>query len=125
MWLLLPISFIIVSLKFEYWQEYYSGSNTDRNDRIYNAEIYRNIKEYLPADVKIVMNVNSFEDTDVMFYHNDLTAYHWTLPEADFKEFEKKKLKIAVFQNHGNYILPDYVINYPYIHIINKELKSF
>lgn len=123
---LILIGFIFYyNIKPKYWIDYYSSENVERNDRIHNAILYKNIRNYIPSDVNVVMNVNSFEDTDVMFYHNDITAYHWTLPEADFKEFEKKKLKIAVFQQHGNYALPEYVNNYPYIYIIKKELKNF
>lgn len=105
--------------------KYLSPKNIARNDRIYNANIYRNLSKHLPKDVKVVMNMNSFEDIDVMFYNKGITAYHWTLSEADFKDFELKKIPIAVFEPHGNYNLPDYVLKYPYIFIIHEQLKNF
>lgn len=104
---------------------YLSPTNSERNDRIYNAQIYRDLKKYIPHDVKVVMNMNSFEDIDVMFFNNDLTAYHWTLSEEDFEGFAREKIPIAVFEPHGNYNLPEYVLRYPYLYIIRKQLRSF
>lgn len=122
--LVIPLVFIIISIKYDYWKYYYSDQNSWRNDRIYNTEIYKNIKNYIPEDVKLVMNVNGFEDVEIMFYHNDLTAYHFTLQEKDFKELQKRKVKVAVFRKHGKYELPEYVKSYPYLYVINKTLRS-
>ncbi len=105
--------------------KYFSNNNKERNDRIYNASIYRNLKNLIPGNIKVVMNMNSFEDIDVMFYNRGITAYHWTLSEPEFKEFEKKKIPIAVFEDHGNYKIPDYVKKYPYIYIIKEKLIDF
>ncbi len=104
---------------------YLSSKNKERNERIFNASIYKNLKYYLPKNIHVVMNMNSFEDIDVMFYNKGITAYHWTLPEEDFKSFEERKIPIAVFEPHGNYNLPRYVIDYPYLYIIKKKLKNF
>jgi 4-amino-4-deoxy-L-arabinose transferase-like glycosyltransferase len=104
---------------------YTSNTNIERNNRIDNAILYKKIKYTLPKDVKVVMNMNSFEDIDVMFYNNGITAYHWTLPEIDFVNFKKNKIKIAVFKPHGDYNLPKYVIEYPYLFIINEDLRNF
>lgn len=105
--------------------EYFSSSNKERNDRIYNATIYKNIENIIPDTIHVVMNVNSMEDVDVMFYNKGITAYHWWLPEEEFKSFEKRKIPIAVFESHGNYGLPEYVLKYPYIYIIKKPLRNF
>lgn len=105
--------------------EYLSPDNVERNDRIYNARIYKNIKADMPDSIKVVMNMNSFEDIDVMFFNNDLTAYHWTLPESDIAELRQKKIPIAVFQAHGNYNIPEHLLAYPYLFIIRKPLKDF
>lgn len=104
---------------------YLSSNNIERNNRIYNAKVYKNFYRKVPNNIKVIMNMNSFEDIDVMFYNNGVTAYHWTLPEIDFDNFKKKKIKIAVFKNHGNYNLPEYVLNYPYLFIINESLIDF
>lgn len=113
------------TLNPEWISSYLSPDNKERNERIYNANIYRNLKQELPEGYKVVMNMNSFEDVDVMFYNPGITAYHWTLPEEDFKSFEERKIPIAVFEPHGDYNLPEYVLRYPYLHIINKQLKNF
>jgi len=123
-----PIIFIIcaiISLNPIWIKNYLSPNNIERNNRIYNANIYRNLNKYLPDSIHVVMNMNSFEDIDVMFYNKGITAYHWTLPEKDFKSFEQRKIPIAVFEPHGNYNLPDYVLKYPYLYIIKKKLKNF
>lgn len=126
-WIAIPIivAALYLSLNPGYFVNYLDSSNQERADRIYNASVYRNLKQYLPKDVHVVMNMNSFEDVPVMFYNNDITAYHWTLPEVDFQKFAEQKLPIAVFEPHGAYQLPDYVTSYPYIHIIKVRLVDF
>ena len=104
---------------------YVSDENVLRRQRIANAGIYRNLSATLPPDTRIVMNVNSYEDVDVMFYNNHITAYHWHLDTATLDRLAEQKIRIAVFENHGNYRLPDYVFNYPYLYIIKKQLYSY
>lgn len=113
------------SLGINWFVDYLSNENKERQDRIYNATIYKTLKNYMPDDIDVVMNMNSFEDIDVMFFNQGVTAYHWTLGEEDFKNLEKSKTKVAVFQPHGHYDYPDYVKNYPYLYIIKIPLKSF
>jgi len=125
---LIPVVFLFVSfvsINPEWIENYFSIKNIVRNERIYNANIYRNLKKFLPDSIHVVMNMNSFEDIDVMFYNKGITAYHWTLPEEDFKSFELRKIPIAVFEPHGSYNLPDYVLKYPYLYIIREKLKNF
>lgn len=104
---------------------YVSDDNELRKQRIANTRLYKKLHEELPADVRIVMNVNSYEDVDVMFYNPDITAYHWYLDEPGLKKLAAQKIRIAVFENHGNYQLPDYVWNYPYLYVIKKQLYSY
>jgi 4-amino-4-deoxy-L-arabinose transferase len=107
-----------------YWKKYLSKTNHERNASIFNNQVFKDIKKYIPEDCKVVMNMNSHEDINLMFYHNDITAYHWTLSEAEFVELEKRKIKIAVFQEHTVYVIPDYVSKYPYLTMINIPLYS-
>lgn len=116
---------IILVLRPEHFLKYYSSSNHERNERIYNAAIYRNLKKELPSNIHLVMNMNSFEDIDVMFYNNHLTAYAWTVSEEEGKALAAKKVPIAVFKHHGSYGLPDWINKYPYLYVIDKELKNF
>lgn len=106
-------------------KNYLSSDNVERNNRIYNADIYKNLRKNIPDNIKVVMNMNSFEDIDVMFYNNDITAYHWTLPDSDILKMKQKKIPIALFQAHGNYNIPEYFSGYPYLFIIQKSLKDF
>lgn len=120
---------VLLSVYFSFdppfWINYLSKENTERNNRIYNAQQYKNLKDILPEGVNVVMNMNSFEDIDVMFYNPGITAYHWTMTAEHFEEFKTKKIPIAVFKEHGLYNIPDYVRNYPYLHIIDIDLKEF
>jgi 4-amino-4-deoxy-L-arabinose transferase-like glycosyltransferase len=106
-------------------RNYLSSDNVERNNRIYNANIYRNLKKLLPPDTKLIMNMNSFEDIDVMFYNNDITANHWLLPDEDINLIKQKKLRIAVFEPHGTYNIPQSIYSYPWLFIIPKKLKDF
>lgn len=117
------IAIAYYSLKPEKFINYYSSENKEREKKIYNTKIYKNIREYLPKEYAIVLNVNSFEDTELMFYQNDITAYHWWIPEADLKNLERKKVPVAVFMNRGEYNIPDFVARYPYLFTIRKELR--
>lgn len=123
--ILAGITLAYLSLNPKYFIEYLSPANTERANRIYNAEIYKNIREHIPDDVHVVLNMNSFEDIDVMFFNKGMTAYHWTLPQVDIEEMKEKKIKIAVFKEHGHYNIPSYLYEYPYIYIIDLDLKNF
>jgi hypothetical protein len=79
-----------LSLRPDLFKEYYSSNNKERQAKLHNTYIYKNIRKYLPANIKIVMNVKSFEDTELMFYHNDITAYHWWIPENDLRKLAEK-----------------------------------
>ncbi len=103
-------------------KDYLSPTNLERNDHIYNARIYRNLNSTVPDSIRVVMNMNSFDDINVMFYNKGITAYHWTLTEAEFKTFEQKKLPIAVYESHGKYQLPKYVQDYPYLFLIKQRI---
>ncbi len=120
--LFISIVLAYISLNPKWIIDYMSPKNAVRNARIHNAEVYRQIKYDLPSNYHVIMNTNSFEDIDVMFYDNKITAYHWTLSENEFKSFAQNKLPIAVFEPHGKYTLPEYVLKYPYLYIIHKKL---
>jgi 4-amino-4-deoxy-L-arabinose transferase-like glycosyltransferase len=103
---------------------YLSSDNTERNNRLYNASIYRNLKKIIPPNTKVVMNMNSFEDIDVMFYNNDLTAHSWTLPESDERQLRQKRIPVAMFQPRGSFNIPEYYSGYPGLFVIPVILKD-
>jgi len=69
------------------------------------------------------MNVNGMEHTDVMFYNGRLTAYHYCFSEEEMDSLGKHKVPLAAFEERVNYLMPDYVKNYPYLYIIHQQLK--
>ncbi|MBK8444449.1 MAG: glycosyltransferase family 39 protein [Sphingobacteriales bacterium] len=107
---------------FDMWN--YRQNNPQMQVRLHNKAIYQNLKKELPADVNIVMNVPEYEHTDVMFYNEGLSAYHWWISEEDMNKLAEKGIKIAAFEDHSPYILPEYVKKYPYLHIIKKQLQQ-
>lgn len=120
----LAIALAYVCLNPIWIKSYLSPRNEERNIRIYNTKIYKELKNILPPGVVTVMNMNEFEDIDVMFYNKGITAYHFTMTEQDFEEIKARKLPIAVFKPHGKYKFPKYVEDYPYLHIIDQELRN-
>ena len=124
LYITLPALLILVysSIKPFEIKAYFSSSNAERHRKLHNTEIYKRLREKLPPKYKVVMNLPSFEDVELMFYHNDITAYHWWVTEKDLEEMARKKIPVAVFRNHGDYNLPDYVNNYPYLFIIDEML---
>lgn len=95
-----------------------------RTARIYNDSIYKNIKSIIPPDIKIVVNAFSPGQNDIMFYHNDITAFHFWIDEKYLRIFEKYKIKIATFADHAQNHNPQCMTDYPYIFIIPVTLKN-
>jgi 4-amino-4-deoxy-L-arabinose transferase len=90
----------------------------------YNTQIYKNIKKYIPADVKVVMNLGAMcDEKTLMFFNNDLNAYDYILPEFRINEIKDKGLRIAVFPFKDGSALPPYIKNYPNLYIIDKKLE--
>lgn len=114
---------VSLSLNIPEMRRYYSADNEERNRKIYNTEIYKNVEKYIPGHVKIVIGVNSFENVELMFYNNDITANHWWITPQDADRLAAMKIPVAVFKNHAGYIIPDFILKYPYLYIIDKELK--
>jgi len=119
----LYLSAIVLSLNLREINDYFSVNNQKRNRKIYNTLLYKNLKTYIPDHVKIVMGINSLEDVEVMFYNKDITANHWWITKEDLERLAAQQIPIATFKNRGSYIIPDYILNYPYLYIINEELK--
>lgn len=100
-----------------------SEKNEYRSNLIYNTCIFKEATTYLPPHVQVVMNVGSLQNINFMFYNNNITAYDGVLSADDMKVLESKKIEVAAFKNHGKNCIPAYVLNYPYLFMIDKELK--
>lgn len=125
---LFPITAIATALmviNIQFYTEYFSKDNTDRNKRIANARVYKDLAKYIDADTRVVINMNSHDDKNVMFYNPSITAYHWWPSKADMQQLLSQKIKVAAFRDHDQYVLPDYVRQYPYLQIIEVDLHSF
>lgn len=125
---LFPLTVIVVALmvvNIQFYRDYFSKENTERNKRIANARIYKDLSKYIDPDTRVVINMNSHDDKNVMFYNPSITAYHWWPSEAELQQLLSQKIKLAAFRDHDQYVLPDYVRNYPYLQIIEADIYSF
>ncbi len=112
----------IVLLGFRPWDivAYRSDDNQERNNKIHNTEIYKEVGDELTSDY-LVFNCKSFEDVEMMFY-TDLNAHHWWPSEQVLDSLLDAGHKIAIFKSHGNQGLPANVANHPRLLIINQQL---
>lgn len=119
-WLIqIPVYLLIIYNAFEpsFFIDYLNKPN-ERAGSIYRANIYKSLNQLLPSDVNIVINIGDFEFINLMFYQNHLRALDYWPDEATMQEFEKDKVKIAAFNNHGKHELPEYIAQYPYLYRI-------
>src|ERR1043165_1745127 len=89
-----------------------------------NTAIYRNLHQYLKPGTAAVVNVTEGEDVDLMFYNNELRAHGWCPSREDFDIYVRRGVRVAVFPDHGNYIVPDYVLAYPNSYLLPLELRQ-
>lgn len=113
----------VLVMGFRPWDivEYRSEANIDRNIKIHNTKIYREVGRQLPNDY-IVFNCKSLEETDMMF-HTDLNAYHWWPSGQVLDSLINSGHKVAIFKSRGNQVLPQEIIANPAILVIDRELK--
>ncbi len=95
----------------------------ERLDKAYNAAVYKSIKGSIPANISLVLNVDSFEDTDAMFYNDGLNIYSWFLNDHCIDSLANQGVRIAVFKSHSVYTVPPKIVSYPGVFIIDKELR--
>lgn len=121
--LLLLIAVIISILNPEKLQRVHSPDNTDRINRSENALLYKDLKNYIPPNVKIVLNTNEYENFQAMFYDNTLSAYSGIVDDKIIDSLNANNIPYSAFESHENYQLPEKVTNSPSVFIIRKKLK--
>lgn len=99
------------------------ANNPMRETLIHNTNIYKKLPSLLPDSIHTIINVNSFEDVDIMFYNNQLTAYHWWIDITTLDSLRQHKVWLAAFAPHGSYAFPPEYWNYPYLYKIDTLLK--
>ena len=124
-WINYLIIVVVVVLSFNPYKSFaIRKENPEREKLIYNTQIYKSLKNLIPEHIKTVVNVNSFENTNLMFYNNDITAYHWWIDVKHLDSLKNNKVWIGAFKNHGDYNLPPEYNNYPYLYLIDTLLKQ-
>lgn len=97
------------------------ASNEERNAKITNTNIFKNLDQKVPTDY-VVFNCRSFEDVDLRFY-NQHNGFHWFPEQPQLDSLIATGHKIAAFQSHNGQNLPEYILNNPHVLVIKEELK--
>ena len=88
---------------------------------MHNTQIYKNMNA-ASLTKRVILNCIPYEDKEVMFYQ-DVNAYSWWPNEELFLKLVDKGLKFAAFTDHRNQPLPDFLLAYPDILIIEEVLE--
>jgi 4-amino-4-deoxy-L-arabinose transferase-like glycosyltransferase len=97
------------------------STNVKRNIEMENTLIYQKLNTVVSSD-KVIINCKDFEDTEVRFWQAN-NAMHWCPTEHYLDSLLAIGVKFAAFKNHGNYTLPNYILNKKDIQIIDFQLK--
>lgn len=92
-----------------------------RERKIHNTEIYKKLDNIVPPGY-VVFNCNSFENVEAMFY-SDRTVYHWFPSQSQYDSIKKIGTKMAAFESHKEYQLPDYIQSDSTLLLIHEQLK--
>jgi 4-amino-4-deoxy-L-arabinose transferase len=92
-----------------------------RENKIHNTEIYKKLDQLVPPGY-VVFNCNSFENVEAMFYSNR-TVYHWFPDQKQYDSLINLGIKIAAFESHEQYQLPEYMRRDTSIILIKDNLK--
>lgn len=123
---LLKILFIALVL-LDAWKPWWSYKQRvhqpERERKIANTQIYKNLLTQLPPGYSTVVNVNQFEDVELMFYQPQLNAYQWWIDTNELAILQVKGIKLAAFRNRGGYQLPPAYERYPELYWIDETLQ--
>lgn len=97
--------------------------NTERQTMIENTRIYKSLKNLLPQNYHTIINANSYEDIDIMFFNDGIIAYHWWPDEKYADSLAQKGVFLASMPNRGAYVLPHKYASYPGLHYLNVPYK--
>lgn len=92
-----------------------------REKKIHNTEIYKRLDQLVPPGY-VVFNCNSFENVEAMFYSNR-TVYNWFPNQKQYDSLKNLGIKIAAFESHEQYQLPEYIGRDTSIILIKDNLK--
>lgn len=123
--LLLTLSFITAFFILNGFQifETRASDNAERQNKIYNTTVYKNLRKILPPGIDIVMNVNGGEDIECTFYNKGITAYSWCHSQTQIDTIKNQHLHIACFQERYMYPIPDFIRRDTSTYIIKTPLK--
>ena len=111
----------LYSLDTPYLLAFRSADNAERNDRIHNATVLRDLDTSRYGD-RIIINLPPYEDIALMFYH-DVNAYSRVPERVQFDSLVRAGYMFAAFSGDGSSPLPDYVTQNEAVVLIDRPLR--
>ncbi len=111
----------LYSLGMPYLLAYRSADNAERNDRIHNATVLRDL-DTARYGKRIIINLPPYEDVALMFYH-DMNAYSGVPERARFDSLVRAGHTFAAYTGHDAAPLPDYVSQNNTVVLIDQHLR--
>lgn len=97
----------------------HNPTDGERVQRTANARLYQRLSKLIPENVKIVMNTNSLDEIECMFFNNDKRVFSGVPDQKYIDSFNTHHVPFAAFASRPGYELPDYVTKSPQVIIIS------
>lgn len=123
-WILIPLLLLFLFKDLNPQEIYnYRVNNKNWENKKHNTEIYKNLQDIIPKETIVILNTNQFENIDLMFYNDNLTAYHYCLEVQEDKQLFEHKIPTAVFENRYGYNVHQEITNNSFFYTIHQHLK--
>lgn len=93
----------------------------NRNAKIHNASIFKNLPEEITKD-RIIFNCKPAQDSELMFYQ-DVIAYEWFPDSLVLDSIKAQGYQLAFFKNHHNQNLPSFIVKDSTNIVIQKQIR--
>lgn len=103
-------------------QQQFSNDDEYRSKKIYNTNIFKQLKTSLPENIAVIMNTKDFEDIEVMFYVDNVVCYNYSIVKEDMEVLNNRGINVAVFKDRPGCVAAEYVTNYKYKYLIPYQL---
>ena len=111
----------LYSLDMPYLLAYRSADNAERNDRIHNATVLRDLDTSHYGN-RIIINLPPYEDIALMFYH-DVNAYSGVPERVQFDSLVRAGHTFAAFSGDRASLLPDYLNRNDAVVLLDQDFR--
>jgi 4-amino-4-deoxy-L-arabinose transferase-like glycosyltransferase len=96
----------------------------NRQHKIANVAVYKNLKKLIPDSVKVVVNANKTESIQAMFYNSDIRVFDEMAEKYLIDSLIGSHVPFAAFESRPDYVLPDSLEANPRIFVIHTRLEE-